>query len=121
MTCTRKLIGSYFKIISGPASLKWFKEDELLVERTAVDTNPVTSAVDPRVTVRPDNTLQIQNLQGSDDGEYTCQVARLAPLKSIQKKNAVVVLCILYIRVYIAATFYKLVCYRSSVSAHRTI
>jgi len=73
--------------------LQWFKDEELVVERTAVDSNPVTSALDARVTVWPDNTLQIQNLQGSDDGEYTCQVARLAPLKSIQKKNAIVVLC----------------------------
>ncbi|XP_059480499.1 protein amalgam-like [Neocloeon triangulifer] len=76
----------------GASTLRWLKGEELIVERTAVDTDPVVSPNDPRISVWPDNSLQVKNLRESDDGEYTCQVARLPPLKSIQRTNAILVL-----------------------------
>ncbi|CAB3370971.1 Hypothetical predicted protein [Cloeon dipterum] len=76
----------------GASTLQWLKGEELLVERTAIDNDLVISMSDPRISVWPDNTLQIRNLRASDDGDYICKVARTPPLKSTQRTNSILVL-----------------------------
>ncbi|XP_067006796.2 igLON family member 5 isoform X2 [Anabrus simplex] len=67
--------------------VRWWRDDKLLADSS--DPNITTPA---RVTMFPNNTLQVEELRPEDTGEYMCQVVRPAPWNPIQQMHAIEVL-----------------------------